>query len=114
MLKTYWQAVATVFPRAWDLPPQKSRLTHGAGIIAMGYIMDAIAYRRRDLSEPDEAAFVADLQRLAIACSWTEGTWVFGSDSVRAWDEIQNTPRDVRLLAEHLLEAYYERVVRSG
>lgn len=111
VLKAFWRAVATVFPAAWDLPPRKSRLTHGAGIIAMGYVMDAISYRRRDLAEPTEEAYQADLERLAPACRWTEGVWVFGPDARRAWHEIQNTPRDVRLLAEHLLEEYHRRVI---
>ena len=45
VLIQFWSAVAKVFPEAWDLPPKHSRLTHGVGIIGMGFLMDAIAFR---------------------------------------------------------------------
>ena len=35
-LSTFWFAVAHVFDDAWGLPPNKSRLMHGAGIITLG------------------------------------------------------------------------------
>ena len=41
-LNNFWQAVSVVFSSAWTLPPTKSRLTHGAGVVALGTIMDAI------------------------------------------------------------------------
>ncbi|MCX6713664.1 MAG: HU family DNA-binding protein, partial [Candidatus Vogelbacteria bacterium] len=40
ILKVFWKAVANVFPEAWGLPPNRSRLMHGAGIIGMGLLMD--------------------------------------------------------------------------
>ena len=48
LLKHYWEAVATVFPKAWDAPPRRSRLVHGVGIIALGCLMDEIVYRLDD------------------------------------------------------------------
>ena len=38
----YWTAVKKVFPDAWGKPPEKSRLMHGAGVRAMGRLMDRI------------------------------------------------------------------------
>jgi hypothetical protein len=34
------------------------------------------------------------------------GHWDFGGGVVRKWSEIQNTPKDVQLLANHLLVQY--------
>ena len=41
-LNYFWTIVQLTFPDAWELPPTKSRLTHGAGIQAMGYVMDSL------------------------------------------------------------------------
>ncbi|HQU44256.1 MAG TPA: DGQHR domain-containing protein DpdB, partial [Pirellulales bacterium] len=42
LLVVYWTAVRNVFPEAWAKPPEQSRLMHGAGIRAMGRLMDKI------------------------------------------------------------------------
>ena len=42
LLSIYWSAVRDVFPDAWGKSPTKSRLMHGAGIRAMGRLMDSI------------------------------------------------------------------------
>ena len=41
-LNYFWTIVAADFPGRVEPPPTKSRLTHGAGIQAMGYVMDAV------------------------------------------------------------------------
>ena len=41
-LVLYWTAVKDTFPQAWGKPPAQSRLMHGAGIRAMGRLMDRI------------------------------------------------------------------------
>ncbi|MFN9293958.1 MAG: hypothetical protein ACK6EB_38245, partial [Planctomyces sp.] len=33
ILKAFWTAVATVFASDWGLPPKRSRLLHGAGVV---------------------------------------------------------------------------------
>ncbi len=107
-LNYFWSAVERVFPAAWRLPPTKSRLTHGAGIQSLGYVMDSLT----------EGVPAAELPGLPIEeilvelrehCAWTEGTWDFGPDQVRRWNGIQNTPNDVRVLTSHLL-----RLVRNS
>src|SRR5436309_10383952 len=40
VVKRFWEATATVFREAWHLPPKRSRLTHGAGVVSMGFVMD--------------------------------------------------------------------------
>jgi DGQHR domain-containing protein len=102
-LKHFWNRVAAVWPTAWDLPPRKSRLTHGVGIQAMGYVMDATTdgYKPRHLAKLD---LHRQLQKLAIATAWTEGTWPLSDSDQRRWNSLQNTPNDVRLLTNHLLQ----------
>lgn len=111
VLNDYWSAVADVFSEAWELDPRRSRLTHGAGIVSMGWIMDAIGDRLRRTGLPGRAAFRKDLAKLASYCSWTEGVWSFGPGDTRRWNQVQNTPKDVQMLGTHLLDCYKKYVV---
>jgi hypothetical protein len=106
VLKNFWQAVSRVFPEAWQLPPRQSRLVHGAGIIGMGFLMDAISERLRKSRIVSETQFVEDLQPLKDVCRWTDGYWDFGPGRQRKWNEIQNTTKDIQLLANYLLVQY--------
>ena len=110
ILKDFWSAVAESFPDAWDLPPRRSRLVHGVGIVCSGLIMDAISDRFRSVGTPSREEFAEDLSRLAPHCRWTAGTWEFGPGAQRKWNELQNTTKDVRLLANHLLTLYRREV----
>jgi DGQHR domain-containing protein len=101
LLVTFWSAVKTVFPEAWGRDPRQSRLMHSAGIEAMGLLMDRIYARLR----PSDGAKVVEreLRKVAPACRWTKGTWeALGLN----WNEVQNTPRDVRRLQNTLVQAY--------
>jgi len=106
ILKAFWGATAKVFKNAWKLPPRRSRLMHGAGIVSMGFIMDAIADRYRKERMLKEEHFEADLEPLREVCRWTDGFWEFGPGAQRKWNEIQNTPKDIQLLANFLLLQY--------
>lgn len=108
MLKSFWTAVHKVFPEAWNLPPRKSRLMHGVGVVSLGFVMDAIADRCGDAA--DAQAFATDLLPLREVCSWTTGTWTFGARHQRRWNDLQNTPRDIQLLTNYLLFEYKARV----
>lgn len=103
-LNFFWTIVQLAFPDAWELAPTKSRLTHGAGIQAMGYVMDALT----DGVPAVELAGMnleSTLNSLGEHCAWTSGTWDFGEEQVRRWNGIQNTPNDVKMLTSHLLRA---------
>ena len=106
VLRNYWGAVRRVFDQAWDLPPRRSRLVHGAGIISLGFLMDAIAERHRRMIIPTENQFIADLEPLRDICRWTDGYWNFGPGCQRKWNEIQNTSKDIQLLSNYLLVQY--------
>jgi DGQHR domain-containing protein len=110
VLRNYWTAVSKVFSAAWALPPKKSRLMHGAGIISMGFIMDAISDRLHDTHIPSVMQYEADLLPLKEICRWTAGYWDFGSGQQRKWNELQNTSKDIELLANHLIAQYKSRV----
>ena len=106
LLYSFWGAVAEVFDEPWKLPPRRSRLTHGAGIVSLGFLMDAmLESHHRRLTEPSKR-FVSDLAGLAQWCKWTEGNWDFGPGQQRKWNDIQNTSHDIRLLSNYLLLRY--------
>jgi DGQHR domain-containing protein len=113
IIKTFWTAVSAIFEKAWTLPPRKSRLTHGIGIISLGYVMDAIADtlpNAHDARDIDKV--ISELAALKDACPWTAGTWNFSDGTQRKWNDVQNTPRDIRMVTNHLLDLY--RVGRNG
>lgn len=106
ILFNFWNAVQATFPDEWELPPTKSRLTHGAGIISLGLIMDAICDRLAETTVPDQENFAAELTKFRDCCRWTSGEWDFGGGFKRRWNDIQNIPRDVEALANHLVNCY--------
>lgn len=113
LLFNFWNAVALVFQDAWSKPPTRSRLTHGVGIVSMGHVMDAISDRHRNTGIPTVEQFAADLKPLVPLCAWTNGYWDFGPGTQRKWDELQNTSRDIQLVANFLL-VQYKRLVWSA
>jgi DGQHR domain-containing protein len=99
----FWSVVKEVFPDAWGKPPVESRLMHSAGLEAMGYLMDRImsrAYGQRDMQNEVHNS----LARIAPNCAWTQGIW---EPAGLQWNEIQNTPRHIRTLADLLIQYDY-------
>ena len=77
------------------------------GIASMGYLMDTITDQYlASGTTPDEADYAAELELLHPLCPWTHGYWQFADDSLRRWNELQNTPKDIQLLTSHLLAEY--------
>lgn len=104
----YWAAVALVFPQDWHSVPRRSRLVHGAGIVSMGFLMDAIADRLHGQAI-DLNAFVPELMKVRDDCCWSSGEWQLSNGERRRWNSFQNTSRDVQLLTDHLLSLYRKR-----
>jgi DGQHR domain-containing protein len=99
-LSNYYRAVAEIFPEAWDRQtPRSSRLVHGAGIIAMGYVMEYLYFSMRAHSAKE---FKKGLILLEGQTSWTSGFWDFG-DRQPKWNELQNLNRDWMSLSNYLL-----------
>lgn len=103
ILYIYWGAVKKVFPDAWGLPPEQSRLMHGAGIHAMGALMDLMMRNVNPKDKKVELRITKELEKLRPYCHWTEGQWV---DLGLAWNEIQNTPTHKRLFARSIIKEY--------
>lgn len=102
LLVNFWSAVKAVFPEAWGKDPRHSRLMHSAGIAAMGVLMDRI-YGRLAGAEEDVKLVKRELAKIEPHCRWTKGQW----DGLGiAWNEIQNTPRDIKKLQDALVRAY--------
>jgi len=106
VLKDFWLAVSRVFPADWARPPAQSRLMHGAGVVGLSFIMDAISDNRyrHSPSPPAVPEFVEGLEMLKPYCCWSEGQWWFG----RKYNDIQNTPKDVHLFTNHLCRRFNE------
>ena len=106
VLFSFWSAVKEVFEGEWGLPPKKCRLLHGAGVVCLGLMMDAIADRYRAKGLPTKAQFARDLTVVAPVCRWSEGHWDFGPGQQQKWNEIQNTSNSIKLLSNYLLVQY--------
>ena len=67
-----------------------ARLVHGAGITALGYVMDEIYARRHATSRAD---FEEGLAPLVGKTAWTDGHWKFADGEVVRWDRIEKLSR---------------------
>jgi len=106
VLFNFWHAVKETWPELWDLKPRQCRLLHGAGVVTLGYLMDAMADQCRDGAWPTQEMFASHLAVIKPHCRWNEGYWDFGADIRRKWNEVQNTSKDINLLANHLTRKY--------
>lgn len=100
-LETFYSAVYETWPEAWQRPPTKSRLTHGAGIQALGYVMDALTDPDR-VRAIDPVTLRSQLALLTPHTAWTSGTWPF-RDGERPWNGIEVTSTAVQHLVRHLM-----------
>lgn len=101
IISEFYRAVQRVFPDAWrSQTPKTSRLVHGAGIVALGYVMEVLALL--DAAQTSEE-FAKGLSALDGETAWTEGEWDFGNGDRRHWKAIQNVNRDIVMLAQHLI-----------
>lgn len=102
-MRVFWEEVKKTFPDAWGIAPTKSRLMHSAGIQAMGYFMDKVMGRAVGMPDPS-GHILKTLNAIAPYCRWTEGTWEgIGIE----WNQIQNTSKHIRLLADTLMQLDY-------
>lgn len=100
LINEYFEAVAEVFGGEWvGMTPRISRLRHGAGIVAMGFVMDLLVGYRNAATKAD---FVPALELLRPFTAWTSGSWNVDGH-VFPWNDIQNTPSDIDLLTRHLV-----------
>jgi DGQHR domain-containing protein len=102
-LFTYWSAVRDTFPDAWGKPASKSRLMHGAGIRAMGRLMDRILGVVDPRGPHAPETIRQHLALIAPYCHWTEGKW---DDLNMHWNEIENMHRHIQELSSYLIRVH--------
>lgn len=101
LISEFFYAVQDVFGDAWiGHTPRTSRLVHGVGIMAMGYVMEYLHSARSLLLAEDFAAALAPLRG---STAWTAGVWTFGEGNQRPWNGLQFVPRDYIELSQFLL-----------
>ena len=101
LISDFFAAVQTVFEAEWvGHNPRTSRLVHGSGIIAMGFVMEDIASSGKDLSIP---VFEEKLLIIRPICAWTNGNWNFGPGEMRKWNDLQVLPKDYLQLSNFLI-----------
>lgn len=101
LLSEFFRAVQHTFRDAWENhTPRTSRLVHGTGIIAMGYVMDELCY---SISAYSGASFIERLRSIYDDCAWTDGYWNFGPGEIRKWNDLQVIPRDYLQLSTFLV-----------
>jgi DGQHR domain-containing protein len=104
VLLIYWNGVHEVFRDAWGKSPNRSRLMHSAGLLAMGRLMDRVMNSIDPDSATARATVRRELARLRPVCHWTSGHWKeLGG---LAWNDLQNVPSHVRMLSNHLVTSY--------
>ncbi len=106
LLFVYWGVVKETFPEAWGLPPTQSRLMHGAGIRAVGRLMDRMMSAMDVRSRHVRSTVRRDLTRIRPVCRWTAGAWE-ELGGLR-WNELQNVPSHIRRLSAFLARACLE------
>ena len=105
IVMSFWGAVKIVFPDAVSLPPNRSRLTHGVGVVACGFLMDQF-YATKGSEQWTASYIVERLRPLMEHCAWTDGFWEFGPEFRKPWNDLQNTDRDIRVLVN-----YFKRIL---
>jgi hypothetical protein len=78
---------------------------HGAGIRAMGRLMDKVMSGINLHHSRAPQMVRAELARLRPLCRWTQGDWGEEMGDM-AWNDVQNTPQHIKLLSSVLIRAY--------
>lgn len=101
LLHEFFAAVKAVYGPEWiGMTPKTSRLRHGAGLVAMGFVMEVLY---SSLGATTRDAFIPALEVLKPSTAWTSGQWRLSDTDIRPWNGIQNTPTDIDLLANFLV-----------
>jgi DGQHR domain-containing protein len=101
LISEFFAGVQSIFPSDWTGHNAKtSRLVHGAGIVAMGFVMETVAARHNARTA---AEFAAALMVLKERTAWTSGYWQFSETERVPWNAVENTPRQIMTLAQHLV-----------
>ena len=110
LIDEFFSAVSTVFGGEWTgMSPRHSRLRHGAGIIAMGFVMDLLYANRKGTTVKE---FEVGLELLKPFTAWISGKWPINGYSW-PWNYLQNTPQDIDILTRHLVSTTKRQLRKS-
>lgn len=113
LFNDYFRAIKTVFAEEWEgMNPKTSRLRHGAGLVAMGFVMEQLYSAEIPNCSMDYDKFVVGLEALKPETAWTRGMWQFNELLTTPWNGIQNTPTDINLLTDYLVRALKRKLRR--
>jgi DGQHR domain-containing protein len=100
LVDEFFTAVSRVFGGEWTgMSPRHSRLRHGTGIIAMGFVMDLL---HANQTATTAKKFEVGLKLLKPYTAWTSGEWPINGYKL-PWNQLQNTPQDIDVLTRHLV-----------
>ena len=100
LISEYFHAVKHVFHDAWiGHTPKTSRLVHGVGMTAMGFVME---YIHASTGATRREQFIPALTALRPVTAWTDGEWELGSER-RCWNGLQYVSADWKLLSFYLV-----------
>lgn len=110
LISEFYKAVKMTFATDWfGHKPSSSRLIGGAGIQALGFVMETLA-------QFDNARTWSDFQK-GLTClegrtAWSSGQWDFGNGDIRHWKALNVTGTDISALARYL-DGIVRRDVRA-
>ena len=111
VISEFYHAVQHIFAEDWiGRTPKTSRLVHGTGLIALGYVMD---FLNSVTGAATRDEFANGLRLLRGKTAWSEGEWEFGSER-RRWNGLQNVPADIRQLSLHLVQVLKRRLAETA
>jgi DGQHR domain-containing protein len=111
LVNEFFAAVIEVFGPEWHgMGPRQSRLRHGAGLVAMGFVMDLLHSIE---GATNRNQFKVALELLKPNTAWTCGQWKLAQYDERPWNGIQNTSGDIDLLSRYLVTAQ-KRALRQA
>lgn len=112
LINNFFGAVIRVFKPEWiGMVPRTSRLKHGAGLVALGFVMEVL-YSMNGATTEDE--FAQGLELIKPYTAWTSGIWELEDNDTRPWNGVQNTPSDVYLLSKYLVKVTKKAVRKAS
>lgn len=114
ILKTlyfFWGTIKKVFHEDWGRPPHESRLMHGAGISALGSLMDVIM-RHTNLNDKKlEHRIIKEIEKIKPYCSWSSGRW---NELDIEWNMLQNTSTHKKKLTNYIIRTYHSQTLKQA
>ena len=111
LISEFFAAVRDVFESDWEgHTPKTSRLIHGAGVQALGYVMELLVARYGAQTRRD---FAHGLAILPGHTAWSSGSWRFADFEQLPWNRLENTHQHIMALAQHLVSAVRKHPLRK-